>query len=123
MRSATRRLIVDGGARLGGGTIVDGHLPGEDQRTRPLARRRQATFDDELIETDAGHGGSGLIELSALGSGYAARHCSQFDRFTIHLPIASSRSSSMAAAPSAASARSRHSAAMRRDASRPYRAG
>ena len=114
------RLIVDGGAGLGRRTIVDGDLSGENQRTRPLARRRQPTFNDELIETDAGH------RDTTVGSdtGYGLRATSvlrllQFDRLTIHLPIARSRSSSIAASRSAASARSRHSAAMRRDVSRP----
>ena len=56
------RLIVDRGAGLGGGSIVDGDLPGEDQCARTFARRRESAFDDELIETDARH------QRAALGS-------------------------------------------------------
>ena len=35
------------------GLAVDADLAGQDQRARPLARRREAAFDDELIEPNA----------------------------------------------------------------------
>ena len=50
-----RRLIVHGSASLCRWAIIDSDLAGQDERARPLARRRQAAFDDELIEADAGH--------------------------------------------------------------------
>jgi hypothetical protein len=46
--------IVDGRAGFGGRTPVDEHLAGQDQRPRPLARRGQATVDDEVVEADTG---------------------------------------------------------------------
>jgi hypothetical protein len=58
-----RRPIVNGGAGLRGGTIVDRDLPGQNQRPCPLARGRQPTFNDELIETDAGHGCHNIVDL------------------------------------------------------------
>ena len=44
---------VDRRAGLGCGLPVDADLAGEDQRARPLARRREAAFDDELVQADA----------------------------------------------------------------------
>ena len=38
------------GPRLGRGLAVDSHLSGQDQRPRPLARGRQATFDEHRVE-------------------------------------------------------------------------
>ena len=117
------RLIVDRSAGLGGGSIVDGDLSGQDQCARTFARRSESAFDDELIQTDARHhrlrtAGSTPRTLERLESG-SWRLQFQFDRLTIHLPIAIRRSSSMPADRRDASARSRHSAAMRRDVSRP----
>jgi hypothetical protein len=44
---------VDLRAGFGLRAPVDADLSGKDQRARPLARRRQATFDDELVQADA----------------------------------------------------------------------
>src|SRR5262245_5024694 len=63
----------------------------------------------------------GAGNVWALGVG--GWELAQLLRLTIHLPIARSRSSSMPASRNALSARSRQSAAMRRDVSRPYSAG
>ena len=76
---------------------VDADLAGEDQRARPLARRREAPFDDELIEANAKK-----PEL--------VRGMSQFDLSTIQRPICRSRESARSTRCSAAAARSRQSA-------------
>ena len=41
-------------ARFGDDLAVDGHLRGENQRARALARRSQTPLGDELIESDLG---------------------------------------------------------------------
>ena len=40
-------------ARFRLGLSVDADLSGQDQRARPLARRREAAFDNQLIQTNA----------------------------------------------------------------------
>ena len=96
---------------------VDRDLAGQDQRARPLARRRQAAFDDELIE--ANH--SDRLPRWHRSTAFTV------DRFNDPLAPMSERASASrqvrAVAKRCARARSRHSAAMRRDASRPKSAG
>ncbi len=88
------------------------HLAGQDQRARALARRREAALDDELIEADAWHR---LVRLKS---------DSTFDRSTIHRPMPSEpRIGDRRPRRAGCSARSRHSCAIRRDASTPYIAG
>ena len=76
---------------------VDAHLPGEDQRARPLPRRRKPLVDDRDIEP-----------------------CLAFQlvRAITHCAIAGSWPASRLAR-SASSARSTHAAAIAREASRP----
>jgi hypothetical protein len=87
------RVAGDRGARLADDGAVDAHVAGEDDRTRPLARRDQAALDQQHVE-------------------------SQFWRARLHRAMSARRPPSCAAA-SAAIARSVHSAARRRDPSMP----
>ena len=45
-----RRTGGHGGAGLGRRLTVDSHLPGQDQRPRPLARGGQPAFDDHRVQ-------------------------------------------------------------------------
>ncbi len=46
------RVGGDRCARLGGRLTVDADLPGEDQRSRPLARSGEPAFDEQRVEPD-----------------------------------------------------------------------
>ncbi len=104
MVSADQRDLgggLDLRARFADDLAVDGHLRGENQRPRPLARRSQTLVRNQLIESDF-------------------RQC---ERLTIQRPMSMSRVCARPAVARARSARSRHSAAIARAASRPYSAG
>ncbi len=80
-----------------GGLPVDAHVAGEDQRARAFARGRQPAFDEHHVE---------------------ARSVLQFVRPTTHRAMAGSAPPSCASSRAASASRT-HSAAIRRDSSRP----
>ena len=84
-----RCVVIHGGAGLRHGGARDHHLASQDQRARTFARRREAAFDDELIEANL-----------------------QFDRSTIQRPMLRRCWSATPAEASRSPARWRHSFAI-----------
>ena len=57
-RQLDARVGLDRCASLRDNLTVDRHLPGEDQRARPLPRRREAAIDEHDVQPRAlGHVG------------------------------------------------------------------
>ncbi len=99
IRNEERDVGVDGDGRAGlvDGLAVDADLSGEDEGARPLARRRESALDEQRVEPQ------GLLQLVR----------------AITQPTIAGSWPPRRASVSAARARSAHSAASRRDSSRP----
>ncbi len=70
-----QRSIVDGGAGLLDFLLVDQHPPGQDQRLRPFAGRRQPPLEQQLIQAVSHLEWVRLSVCIAIDAGYCTRCC------------------------------------------------